>query len=71
MWQPEYPDPTICKTKHYIGDLWECSARRAECPYGMKYGADYYCLHKDCSQFGIERKERRKQGIPYLALDET
>ncbi len=56
MWQPEYPDSRICRTRRYIGDLWECLAKQDECPHGMKYGAEHYCLHRDCGRFGMERE---------------
>lgn len=42
-----------CKTRYLTAKLWECLAENAtDCPFRIKLGMEYFCLHQDCEEFG-------------------
>ena len=54
------PDLKTCRTRPSDGELWECLVEKAKsCPFNLNLGAEYYCLHKDCTSFAERPQTRR------------
>ncbi len=44
---PKYPDPSVCRTKRHVADLWECLVDKPYfCTHQLSFGYRLYCLHK-------------------------
>jgi hypothetical protein len=56
-----FPDPIICRTRIQSYELWECMVENAiTCPYNINIGAEYYCFHRDKSDYDTDQKKAKR-----------
>jgi len=54
----DFPDPTLCRTKHVFGSYYSCLNKNTKlCPYSFGFEKDFFCYHPNCSIF--EEAQRR------------
>jgi len=51
----QYPDPGLCRTRHYFSTYWECLADDGDaewdCPYLLEFKLKNYCIHDNRKEF--------------------
>ncbi len=61
------PSATECRTRFLADQRWEClSDKGAGCLFGIRLGAEIFCLHQSCEQYSLIEKDgtTAARGIP-------
>ena len=56
MTASEFPDSTLCRTGHLVGDFWECQINNSKiCPHALEFGFSHYiCRHPEAHAFNFK-----------------